>query len=126
MHVVAVVAGVLLFLSAWLSVLRTVFTRTGHASLMSRATARAVGSVMLAIARRLPGPWRESFLGFASPLMLFLMTVMWLIGSIAGFTLFAWGVSQVPLSAASASRWSLSECMWRASGATRSGKLMPL
>jgi hypothetical protein len=31
--------------------------------------------------------------------MLFLMTVMWLIGSIAGFTLFAWGVSQVPLNA---------------------------
>ena len=35
-------------------------------------------------------------------------------------------VSQVPLSVASASRWSLTECMWRASGATASGKAMPL
>ena len=35
-------------------------------------------------------------------------------------------VSHVLLRAASASRWSLTGCMWRASGATWSGKGMPL
>ena len=101
MHVVAAFAGVLLFLAAWTSTLRTVFTPMGQASLMSRWTTRAVGSVMLAIARKLPEPGREYFLGYASPLMLFLMAVVWLIGSIAGFTLFVWGVSQVSLNAQS-------------------------
>ena len=87
MHVAAAFAGVLLFLAAWLSTLRTVFTPMGQASLMSRGTAHAVSGVMLAIARRLPERRRESFLGYASPLMLFLMAVVWLAGGIAAFTL---------------------------------------
>jgi hypothetical protein len=99
MHVVAAFAGVLLFLAAWLSALQTTFTPMGQASLMSRETTRAVGCVMLAIARKLPKQRREYFLSYASPLMLFLMAVGWLAGSIAGFTLFAWGVSQVSLNA---------------------------
>jgi hypothetical protein len=99
MHVTVAFAGALLFLAAWVSTLRTVFAPTGRASLISRATAFAVGATVLAIARRLPEPGREYLLGCCSPLMLLLMAVTWLIGSIAGVTLFAWGLSQVSLNA---------------------------
>lgn len=97
MHVVGAFAGVLLFLAAWLSILQTVFTPRGQASLLSRGTTSAVGSTMLAIAGKLPERGREYLLGYASPLMLFLMAVLWLIGTIAGFALFVWGASHVPL-----------------------------
>jgi hypothetical protein len=97
MHVGTAFAGALLFLAAWLSILQTVFTPRGQTSVLSRGTTQAVGSVMLAIARKLPETGREYFLGYASPLMLFLLAGVWLVGTIAGFTLFAWGVSQAPL-----------------------------
>jgi hypothetical protein len=99
MHIVAALAGALLVFGAWLSALQTVFTPGGQASLVSVGMADAVGRVMLAIARKLPAAGQEYFLGYASPLMVFLLAATWLIGSIAGFTLFAWGVSQVSLNA---------------------------
>jgi hypothetical protein len=95
MHVAAAIAGAVLAACAWLSVLRTVFTPTDRGSLISRVTARVVGDAMLAVARRVPEHRREYLLGFATPLMLFLMAAIWLVGSFAGFTLFAWGLSEV-------------------------------
>ncbi len=65
--------------------------------MLSRGTTWAVGGVMLSIARKLPERGREYFLGYASPLMLFLTAVLWLIGIVAGFALFGWGVSRMPL-----------------------------
>lgn len=99
MRVVAAAVGIVLILAAWLSVLRTVFTPKEQASLMARWTTRVVGHTMLAIARRLPKPARECFLGYASPLMLLIMAALWLVADVAGFALLAWGLSGIPLGA---------------------------
>jgi hypothetical protein len=93
-----VVAGVIVGLAVWLSVMHTVFTPREQSSLTARWTAKIAGSAMLATARALPCAVRERFLGYATPLMLFAMAAGWLTVGIAGFALLAYGVSAVPLS----------------------------
>lgn len=98
MRVAVTVAGIALTLIVWLSVLRTVFTPKPRPSRAASWTTRAVGSITLLIARRLPGPVREHFLGYSGPLMLFTMAAVWLAADIAAFVLTAWGLGQVPFS----------------------------
>lgn len=91
------IIGVLLVLGTWLSVLRTVFSLREQASLLSRGTARAVGTAMLGLARRVPGMARDHLLDYATPLIVVAMALAWLVGNAAGFALLAAGAYRVPV-----------------------------
>jgi hypothetical protein len=99
MRALATVAGFVVVLVVWLSVLRTVFAPQERSSYMARATASVVGAVMLSLARRLREPVREYFLGYATPLMLLAMVTLWLAADLAGFVLIGWGLDGVTASA---------------------------
>jgi hypothetical protein len=92
-----VIAGLVLVLGAWLSVLRTVFTPQERASLMARFTARAVGAVMLCLARWVREPGREYLLCYATPLMLFAAGIVWFVADAVGFALLGRGISHIPV-----------------------------
>jgi hypothetical protein len=99
MRLVAAAAGLILVLLAWLSILRTVFVPAGRSSFLARWTTRVMGRAMLWIAGRMPRRAREEFLGYASPLMLFGMAVIWAVADSAGYALLAWGTSGTSLRA---------------------------
>lgn len=97
MAALSIIAGCVLILAVWGSVMRTVFIPQERSSNIALWTARVVGTVMLGIANRLPLAARELFLGFACPLMLFAESALWLVVNTAGFALIAKGAAGVPL-----------------------------
>jgi len=93
MKVIAIIAGVALVASVWLSVLRTVFIPRYGSSLAARITTKTVAATVSGTAGRLPYRARWRLLELGAPLTLFSLVWVWLIGSIAGFSLLAWGSS---------------------------------
>jgi len=91
--VIAIIAGVSLVTAAWLSVLRTVFTPRYSSSLAARITTRTVAAAVSGAAGHLPSRARRSLLELGAPLTLFSLVWVWLLGTIAGFVLLAWGSS---------------------------------
>jgi hypothetical protein len=89
------IIGVLLVLGTWLSVLRTVFSLRAQASLLARGAARAVGTAMLGLARRVPAMARDRLLDYATPLIVVAMALAWLAGNAAGFALLAAGAYRI-------------------------------
>ncbi|HEU5158528.1 MAG TPA: hypothetical protein VFU43_16145 [Streptosporangiaceae bacterium] len=96
--ILAVIVGGLLVLTAWLSVLRTVFTPRDQPTRAARWSVQVVAAIGLPIARRLPPRSRERFLDPCAPLALFVMAAGWLTGITFGFVLLASGIYAVPFS----------------------------
>jgi hypothetical protein len=93
MRAVAAIAGIVLVLTTWHSVLRTVFIPRYHTSCAARWTVRLTVAAVSGAARLLPPTRRESLLGLAAPLALFLIAGCWLVGVLPGFALLGWGLA---------------------------------
>lgn len=89
LNVLAAMAGVLVLLVVWSSVLRTVLIPRRTSSRMARWTVRLVAATGTGVARRLPHRACEAVMDFCAPVSLLLMMIGWLVGMCAGFTLLA-------------------------------------
>jgi hypothetical protein len=86
------VAGSVLLVAVWSSVLRSLVPR--HTSpRVARWAARVVSVVVIAFARRLSLGARERAMTMLAPLSLFAMLVVWLFGHCLGFALLALGTT---------------------------------
>ena len=92
--IVAIAAGALVSV-VWLSVLRTVFTPRRRTTMAARGTTHVVATVLLTVARRLPGQARERLLDLCTPAALFVMAVCWLVAAELGFAMLAWAIADV-------------------------------
>jgi hypothetical protein len=81
--------GVVVVVSGWLSVLRTVFTPRQTSTRIARGSVRLVASVLFPIARFLPLRQRERVLDTCTPVSVFLMAWVWLALQVVGFGLLA-------------------------------------
>ncbi|CAM3307114.1 hypothetical protein KIPE111705_01030 [Kibdelosporangium persicum] len=88
-NVIAAVAGVLVLVVVWSSVLRTVLIPRRTSSRMARWTVRIAAAGGTAIARRLPRRACEAVMDFCAPVSLMLMMIGWLVGLGVGFSLLA-------------------------------------
>jgi hypothetical protein len=94
------IVGLLLVMTVWLSVLRTVFIPRQRSTRAARWTVKVVAAIGLALARQLPARacrLRERLLELCTPVALMAMAVVWLAADAIGFTLLAWAVADVPL-----------------------------
>lgn len=106
-EVIALLAGTVLTVATWLSVVRTVLIPRQHSSRLMRAVvscARLTGS---AVARRLPPSAGERVMDLCAPLALYLVVVCWLAATLAGFALLAPALAGVPLTMVDLSRFLL-------------------
>jgi hypothetical protein len=92
--------GFVLTLTAWLSMLRTVFIPRRDSSLLMRGVVRCTRSVGFAMARRLPSALGERVMDMCGPLALFLAALCWIVATLAGFAMAAPALSGVPLTPA--------------------------
>ncbi|HEX6353161.1 hypothetical protein [Actinophytocola sp.] len=98
--VVALVAGVLLALITWLSVLRTVFIPRQRSSLLMRSVVRGTGWTGSAVARRLPQSLGERVMDMCAPVALYVAAACWLTATLVGFALMSCAVADMPLTLA--------------------------
>ncbi len=94
--VLVAIAGGVLVLTVWLSVLRTVFIPRQRSSLTARSVVWLIIATSRRIAPALPLRARERLLDLGAPLALFMISACWLVGSMAGFVLLASGIYDVP------------------------------
>ena len=94
------IAGGVLTIIAWLSVLRTIFTPRQRSTRAARWTIRVIATISLPIARRLSSRLCEQFLDPCASLALFATAASWLAAVVTGFTLMAWGIYDVPFHSA--------------------------
>jgi hypothetical protein len=85
------IIGVAVLVIVWLSVLRTVLVPRQAPPRAARWSARGVAVTMIAIGRRLPERFQETFLTLCGPLCQFAMLLGWLAGLALGFTMLALG-----------------------------------
>ncbi len=95
MRPVAGIAGAILVLVTWLSVLRTVFIPHYRGSLAARCAVTLVTAALYRAGSVLPHRARERLLGLCAPLTLFLVVLVWLCMALTGFALLAWGAAQM-------------------------------
>jgi hypothetical protein len=81
---------------SWLSVMRTVITPRQRSSIAARWTIRVVFSTIRVPARKVHNGLRERLQDLCTPLSLFLMGGIWVISSLLGFALLAWGSQGIP------------------------------
>lgn len=99
-QVFAGIVGVLLVVTVWLSVLRTVFVPRQQSTRTARWVIKVIATISLAVARRLPARahrLRERLLELSAPAALCVMAMVWLVAQVAGFSLFAWATGEVSL-----------------------------
>lgn len=99
MKVFVTILGAVLVLAAWQSVMRTVLVPCYRSSLAARSTTRIVATLVSGVARGLRPAGKEGLLGLVTPVTLFALPTIWLVATLAGFALIAWGSSQVGLGA---------------------------
>lgn len=85
-------AGVVLMVSVWLSVLRTVVIPRQSSSRVARFAGRAVVGTGSSLAARLPRRAGDTVLEFVAPVVLFATGVVWLVLLLAGLALFAFAL----------------------------------
>ncbi|MBB5954341.1 hypothetical protein FHS29_000911 [Saccharothrix tamanrassetensis] len=88
--------GVVVVVTGWLSVLRTVFTPRRTSSRIARGSVRAVVAVVFPLARHLPHQLRERVLDTCTPVSVFLMAWCWLGLQVVGFGLLAVSTGATP------------------------------
>jgi hypothetical protein len=94
--VVLLLAGVVLLVLTWLSVLRTVFTPRQRSGRLMRLAVRAVGGGGAALARWLPRGGRERVLDLCGPLALMLVGSGWVTATFLGAALLSPALAGVP------------------------------
>lgn len=95
-EVAALLAGVLLAVVTWLSVLRTVFVPGRCSSRTMRVAVRCMRTLGSAVGCRLPHALGERWMELCAPLALCLAGTSWLVATLAGFALSAPALAGVP------------------------------
>jgi hypothetical protein len=90
-RVAVAIAGGILVLAVWVSVLRTVFVPRERTSLAAQSVLRLVSTVSLAAARHTRPPVRQRLLDQCTPVAMFLLAGVWFAGLAVGADLLAWG-----------------------------------